>query len=338
MIINVHSVILLFIDGVSFALAVLLVGVTIGQLRSPRDRFQADAVERSEGKVTLLLLVALVLAALRALSWPLLYATLQSFVPSIEGAMCAYGVTRMLPRLGVGVQAAKPVVFFLAGGWLLLNRVDLETKTSPLARTKTIAMLAVAAFALVEIPLETALITGTRATFVVTCCTTVADVADRPTALVPSEILGGSYGRVLTGAFFGVGAVLVGLAAAGSLPRRRGRPGAGLLAAGALLAAIAVPLAWIAAAEVLAPAWMGLPYHHCLYCFIVYRDAPLAVGAFLLGIFCFWWAGILHLLARGEEAEVPAGGMIRRCRLWALFLLSSALGMALIHLVLRGRT
>jgi hypothetical protein len=82
---------------------------------------------------------------------------------------------------------------------------------------------------------------------------------------------------------------------------------------------------------------MGLPYHHCLYCFVVYRDAPLAVGAFLLGIFCLLWAGILHLMARGEEAEIPAGRTIRRCRLLALFFLSSALGMALIHLMLQDR-
>jgi hypothetical protein len=79
---------------------------------------------------------------------------------------------------------------------------------------------------------------------------------------------------------------------------------------------------------------MGLPYHHCLYCFLVYRDAPLAVGLFLLGIFCLLWAGLIHVLARDGEVEPMAGSAIRRCHGWAFFFLGGAFGMALIHLVI----
>ena len=42
-------------------------------------------------------LVAVVCLVLLVIGWPLFYAMLDSFVPEIPGAMCIYGVTRVMP-------------------------------------------------------------------------------------------------------------------------------------------------------------------------------------------------------------------------------------------------
>ena len=47
------------------------------------------------------------LPAVLAIGWPLLYAMLDSFVPEIPGAMCIYGVTKVMPVANALVQAAE---------------------------------------------------------------------------------------------------------------------------------------------------------------------------------------------------------------------------------------
>ena len=51
-----------------------------------------------KGIVHLFLFASIVLA-LRLCSYPLFYGALQSFVKDIDGAMCIYGVTQILPDL-----------------------------------------------------------------------------------------------------------------------------------------------------------------------------------------------------------------------------------------------
>jgi len=336
MILNVLSVVLLFVDAVCVALALLLAACAVRQLARARQLGRVEILEAFERGLTLVLLVSLTLVGLRVLSWPLLYATLAGFVPTIEGAMCIYGVTQAAPVLAKVVEAAKPVILFLAGGWVLLNRLDRRSMTSPLARPNTAFLLVLALLVLAEALLEIALVVGIRPTFVVTCCTTVADVAARPTSVIPQALLGGAYAGPLAVAFFVLLALLAGAAFLGAFSRltdRRGPAAALLLVTGSALALAAVPLGYLATVEVLAPAWMGLPYHHCAYCFLATADAPLAVAAFFLGILSFWWAGLLHAAGRHPELPPLAAPMTRRCLAWSGFLLCGAAGMALIHLV-----
>jgi hypothetical protein len=335
MILNTLTAILLFMDAVCLVLAVFLAVSSARQLRSSSFAQGQERLESIEQGTTLTLLVALIIVGLRAVSWPLLYATLESYVSSIEGAMCVYGVTQMSPRLSAAVQIAQPIVFFLAGGWLLVNRVDRMTKTSPLAGKKTIYLFGLALVLLFVIPLEILLVAGIRPTFVVTCCTTVADVENRPAAAIPRQLVGEQYTGPLQAAFFGLSLLLIVLAALGGFLRpaeRRGPRRAFFFGAGSLLALFVFGAAWPFSVEVLAPRWMDLPYHHCLYCFIVYRDAPLAVGAFLLGIFAIGWAGLLQVLAGGDEAHPFSSALGRRLHAWAFFLLLGSVGMAAVHL------
>jgi hypothetical protein len=335
LIVNVLSVVLLFVDAVCLGLAAFLVGWTVRQLRASRDLREADALEGFERGATLGLLTALTLVGLRILTWPLLYATLASFVPSIEGAMCIYGVTRGLPAVAKGVQAAQPVIVLLAGAWFLLDRLDRRTRTSPLARPNLGLLLALSVVLLVAIPFEILLLVGTRPTFVVTCCTTVADVASRPTALIPTRLLGEGYEGVLIAVLLAVVVILIALAKVCAFTRvlaRRGPAASWLVGATALLSVLAVPVAYLAALETIAPIWTELPYHHCAYCFLVFRDAPVAIAAFLLGTFLLLWGALAHSVGGHPELREHAAAAARRCHLWGSVLLAGALGMAAIHL------
>jgi hypothetical protein len=334
-ILNVLSVVLLFVDAVCLTLALFLAGASLRQAVLGRRLGRPEGVEGFERGMTLVLLTAWTVVGLRALSWPLLYATLAGFVPTIDGAMCIFGVTRSLPALAHVVEAAKPFIVFLAGGWLLLVHLDRRAACLPLARRNTILLACLAVLVVAEAALEIILVTAIRPTFVVTCCTTVADVASRPTSLLPQAWLGEGYGPILAASFFAAAAALVALALAGALTGVVGRRtgGAGiLLGVSALLGALLVPVGWLAAVEVIAPAWMRLPFHHCAYCFLASRDAPLAVAAFFLGIFCAWWAGGVYLASRHEDLRAHGAAAARRCLLWCAAFTAAAAGMAAIHL------
>ena len=85
--------------------------------------------------------MAVVILFIKLLSWPFFYATLQSYVPSIHGAMCIFGVTRIQPNMTTIAQILKPLVFFAVGAWLLLNRLDRKTETAPLLKESSFSFL-----------------------------------------------------------------------------------------------------------------------------------------------------------------------------------------------------
>ena len=64
------------------------------------------------------------LLVLRLLSYPLFYLTLQSFVKHIQGAMCIYGVTMVLPHLFKFIKIEKPLLLFFCGQWLIWHSLS----------------------------------------------------------------------------------------------------------------------------------------------------------------------------------------------------------------------
>ena len=69
---------------------------------------------------------------------------LDSFVPEIPGAMCIYGVTRVMPAATALIQAATPAVIFILGAWLLLERMRRQSGL-PARRSRGMLALALAA-------------------------------------------------------------------------------------------------------------------------------------------------------------------------------------------------
>ena len=88
MIVNAYAVLTAFVSLLQFAMGLLVITSSLGRRRvgTPVD---------VENRPYLLLLLSFLLLGLNLASWPLLYALLQSYVPSWPDVMCIYGVTRI---------------------------------------------------------------------------------------------------------------------------------------------------------------------------------------------------------------------------------------------------
>ena len=111
--------------------------------------------------------------------------------------MCIFGVTQAQPLMSGLLQIIKPVVFFLIGAWLLLNRLDRKTETSPLFRKKFLFLSVVSIFVLSDSVIDFLYLTGFDIKVFVSCCTTFFDLPDRGVAGMAVSLLGEGYGRYL---------------------------------------------------------------------------------------------------------------------------------------------
>jgi hypothetical protein len=290
-----------------------------------------------EKRSHLVLLVAVVVLGIRLFNWPLFYATLQSFVQDIDGAMCIFGVTQV-KRVITGIsEIVKPLSFFLIGGWLLVHLLDRKTQTSPLMGRKLYLLSGVAAIVVFESLVDIALMLKIAPGTLVSCCTTVTDILERPTRLVPSAALGAQYASVLGYGYHvanfllmaALGVCLRALRASSS--NRWRRPVLGLVFLFAILNAALFVLTQI---EVYAPKIMGLPFHHCLYCLWQYvPDTILMYTLFVLGTSAIGWAFLLEMLGRDNETKDALPRSLRTLCGFAIFCLGSAMIMNGIHLL-----
>ncbi len=117
MILNVFTISEIFIGIISLIL--MTGGGSLALILAIRWSGASTMEERSEieKKSHLVLLVAVVVLGIRLFNWPLFYATLQSFVPDIDGAMCIFGVTQV-KRILTGVSELYQTCFFLSHGRL----------------------------------------------------------------------------------------------------------------------------------------------------------------------------------------------------------------------------
>jgi hypothetical protein len=290
-----------------------------------------------ENRSHLVLLVAVVVLGIRLLNWPLFYATLQSFVPDIDGAMCIFGVTQVKRILTGVAEVIKPVSFFLIGGWLLLHMLDRRTQTSPLMGVKLLFLSVTAMVIVMESLLDVLLMFSISPGTLVSCCTTVTDILDRPTRLVPQSLLGPDYTTLLGyGYYAGTGVLMAALAGlllakTSATPPRWRRPILGALFLFAVLNSVLFVLAQI---EHHAPVIMGLPFHHCLYCLWQYvPDTILMYLLFVLGIFSVGWALCLDLFGRAEETTEAMTVFLKGLYGFAIFCLGASMVMNIIHLV-----
>ncbi|MGD2127203.1 MAG: hypothetical protein PVG99_14055 [Desulfobacteraceae bacterium] len=337
MILNVFSITEIFIGLISLIL-MIWAGI-LSLILVLRWRAAASVEEKSEveKRSHLVLLVAVVVLGIRLLNWPLFYATLQSFVPDIDGGMCIFGVTQV-KRITTGVsEIIKPLSFFLIGGWLLLHVLDQKTETSPLMGRKLLFLAFTAVVVIAESLLDIILMFKVAPGTLVSCCTTVTDILERPTRLVPQAALGPEYEAILGYGYYGSNIflmVIVGIyltrIRASSSPRRQTAV-AGFLFLWALLNAALFLLAQI---EVHAPKIMGLPFHHCLYCLWQYvPDTILMYLLFVLGTSAIGWALTLDLLGRTGETTNALPRFLRVLYGFSIFCFAASMVMNTVHLV-----
>jgi hypothetical protein len=342
MIVNAYSILMLFMAGLGLVLAGMLVGASLKaawRIRRSRGHPESSAAERS---AHLAALVAAVCLAILVIGWPLLYAMLASFVPEVPGAMCIYGVTRVMPGTAALIQVARPAAIFVLGAWLLLEHVRRQSGALLRRSAGMLALAGSACLVACACGAELYYVLNMNSLNEVSCC---SHCARRTSAkleaaehYLPWGLPGPQRRAVLNGFFVaGVPLLAVWLLAQSRRPALRRKGWA--LARGALLLVTAAGLgfAWLLEfSEVLAPLLMRLPFHHCLYCLLFngkVPDSPLMVGNLALGVLFAGWAAILEVASSGASPGPAAPVLERRLCLLGATTLAAGLLMVGIHLI-----
>jgi len=331
MILNALSITMIFI-GVLSALLAIWGGISSLILyrkwkRSSRPEEKTSLEDRSY----LVILIMVIVLLIRLINWPLFYGTLQSFIHDIEGAMCIFGVTQVKVSLTRFLEFLKPITFFLIGGWLILHNLDRATKTSPLIKRELLFLSVISLFVLIDSMGDILLMIGIAPESLVSCCTTVTDILNRPTRTTPESILGPEYAQSLQVLFFITHLALMGFIGVSLKFRIFRRLILGLLSLFAILNAFVFLLSQI---EVFAPAMMHLPFHHCLYCLWQYvPDSIVMYLFFILGTFSVGWGFTTALFGRQGEAADLLPGYLRKIYSFAFFFLLASLILLIIHLL-----
>lgn len=309
MIVNSFSALDAFFCLLRMALAVGAVGMAAGALAATGGKgtsLAADHAARVENRGYLLFQTSIVLLVLCVASWPLLYAVLQSYVSQWPGVMCIYGVMRvgahsqgassLLPTILQILQIAKPAIVFAGGAWFVLYLAHRQSASHALLRPMFVVLACFGLLAAADAALEGAylVIPKTGQGLDSGCCTTTSTSAPQAARFLRS----GSDAGWVSWAFFGhSGGMVAALVTivAGWRSRRRGAA----LAAMLLGAAVSLPLGLLFLTETLAPAVLGLPFHHCPYDLAPRApESLLGIAAYILGAFCIGWAAVAYWLAR----------------------------------------
>lgn len=174
--------------------------------------------------------------------------------PHFVGAMCAAG-TLQVNAWGYPALILMLVNFFLAGLWLLLNRVDHLGYDYPLIRVKYAFLILMAPLILGEKIILGRFFAGLQPEIITSCCGSLFSAAGSGLA---AELLVGPARPILV--FF---TVILGLTIGlGFYSLRTGKWGSwfGLAATLALPASLAAFIAWFSVY------YYELPTHHCPFC------------------------------------------------------------------------
>lgn len=337
MILNAFSITEVFLGMLSAILMIWCGFFSFILFRKRKTRISLEQKNRIEGQTYLLLLIAVVVLIVRLLNWPFFYATLQSFISDIEGAMCIFGVTQIRPLFTKFQEILKPLVFFFIGAWLLVHKLDQDTKTSPLMGRKLLFLSLLSIMVVVDAIGDVVLIMTVKPGILVSCCTTVADILSRPTRTVPQTLLGPAYEQLLKNLYFISHLILMGfigyflwLKKLDTLSRSRKL----FLFFTMILALINGFIFVLSQIESIAPKMMGLPYHHCLYCQWQYvPDSIIMYILFILGTFSVCWGFTTVAIGEKGEAKVHLPQYLKKLYAFSLFCLLSSLTMVIIHLL-----
>ncbi len=340
MIINIYTLVMLFVAFVSFFLGGFLFYATAKILLRFRIITPSETKGKFEQMGYLIFLLACVAIAIRMLAWPWFYFMLQSFVPEVPGAMCMFGVTQILPSTVTFLQIIKPVSFFIMGSWLLCYYIDKSTPTAPLARKNLLFLLIVCGVLLADSIADMYYIIRMKPLMSVSCCATFFDMPLRPSAMIPQAIFGRHFQKILFILYYLTNIVLLALlftSLSKKWPSLIPSTRKIILYSQAVMGIINIPIVIYTYIENIAPRLMQLPYHHCIYCFMgngMVPDAPIMLGLFVIGTFAIGWMGILHLLCINKETQPVVDRLLTKVNSLSTFCLLASVIMVTIHLIL----
>jgi hypothetical protein len=340
MIVNIFTLIMLFIAVLSFTLGGYLFYATLKALFHFKKVVPLEAKSSFEETGYLIFLLACVVLSVRMFAWPWFYFMLQSFVSEVPGAMCIFGVTRVLPDTVTFLQIIKPISFFIMGGWLLCYYVDKSIPTSPLARKNLLFLLPICGVLLADSIGDIYYVVHMKPLMSVSCCATFFDTPLRPSAMIPQALFGRDFQQTLFIVFYATNIILIILLFT-SLSRKwqslASLPKNVMLYSQAVIAVVNIPIVIISFFENIGPTLMQLPLHHCIYCFMgkgIVPDAPVILGLFAIGTFAIGWMVILRLICRNGETQLVTERLIRKVNGLSLFCLLAFIIMVTIHLIL----
>jgi|GEM_PF-553761 len=342
MLLNPFSVTMLSLALVSSIMALYGVGWVFKEMVHWK-RPMAEPARHNvfEKRINLILWFASIVLALRLFSYPLFYGALQSFVKDVDGAMCIYGVTQVLPDLYTFLEVVKPFIIFFIGGWLILHSLTRQCKTRSLVLRKLMFLLGITVGILVDSMGDMVFFLNMNCDTSVTCCTPKIDSPYRLSATVSRYLLGQCYEQALLLVYYLSNLVLLG--AAGYVILKKGLEGKVARRKRSLglvffLGVTNLFLAGLALAEVIAPRLMNLPYHHCPYCLLQYvPDSSLIIGFFMLGTFGFGWAFGLEVVTKYKEKTGNLSVYLNNLYRFSILGLSLSLVMVTLHLLWGGR-
>ena len=199
-------------------------------------------------------------------------------------------------------------------------------------RRKLLLLSVIGLFVLLDSIGDILLMIGIAPESLVSCCTTVTDILNRPTRTTPESIFGPEYAHPLQVLFFITHLALMGFIGVSLKVRIFRRLILGLLSLFAILNAFVFLLSQI---EVFAPRMMHLPFHHCLYCLWQYvPDSIVMYLLFILGTFSVGWGFTTDLFGKIGEASDLLPNYLRKIYWFAFFFLSASLILLIIHLLL----
>jgi hypothetical protein len=189
------------------------------------------------------------------------------------------------------LQWSKPLLVFLTGCWFVLYLMNRRTRTAPLTRRVLVALALLGVVAIVDAAVEGAyLIIPKQEEFPDTgCCTAVLGSLDSMNRLPPSSQSEG-FGTRLQLSYYAVNLAMA-LTLTYCILRPRWQPSSAWHAVIVLGTLIALGVSQVFLREVVAPALLHLPYHHCVYDLVVQvPESVVGIGLFLLGVFAVGWS------------------------------------------------
>ncbi len=322
MIVNSYAILALFVASLQLMMAIGL----LGTLWRTRSAWAGPAgTETADRQLYLLMSLSLLVLMLGVAGWPLLYLLLQSYIPSWEGVMCIYGVTkigtgslgssRFLPDLVGILQLSKPLLVFAGGVWFVLYLANRVTATGPLLRRLLLGQFVLGSLHFVDavVMCGYVLIPKSEQHLAVGCCTSpgreLVDVANQP-------LLDPVLGRGLIPVFLlWVGVMVLGLLV-GAI---RGWTGRAWVTVLSISAAGLVFVGWVVLVDKLSPFLLQRP-HHCPYDLLGEVPASVVgIGMFAVGCMCMGWAAGLSWLGDTPETRTEVPDLVSRILFCGLF-------------------
>lgn len=299
MIVNTYTVSHLVLSGSSLAFGVGAAGLGVWAGWKRATSASVEESYRAE-KVTYLAITLVGLNMyLRLFLAPFWFWTLQSLVPSIPGAMCLAGVHLANSPVSFISSSMKIVVPFFYAFWLIMNRTDRRIESQPLTQAKLFMLPALGLLTAAESLLD-AYYLATLKPRPVPCCTSLFDL---PSPNVPEIVSTNNW--TWTIAFLSLSIIVL---LSQILVRVTKRKSPLLDTAATLIPPCTLVVFFLALHTKVSPLFLGISYHHCVFC--LWQDSVLSLAFTILIVaglcVAFSQPLILLLTPRSAYAAVHA--------------------------------